>query len=364
MKRKYTKLSVINDPIYGFISIPNQLLFELIDHPYFQRLRRISQLGLTHMVFPGSNHTRFQHAIGAMHLMTQALDVLKMKGVEITSEEEEAAKFAILLHDIGHGPYSHTLEHTLVKGVPHERLSELFMDRLNQDFNGKLTLAIQIFRDDYPKKFLHQLVSSQLDMDRMDYLKRDSFYTGVSEGIINTDRLLSKLNVCDNLLAVEYKGIYSVEQFIIARRLMYWQVYLHKTCVSADHMLMKTLQRAKEIAKTGRSIHCTPSLELFLYNDFTVNDFLQNDKLLDSFAALDDFDIMSAIKTWCLDKDKTLAHLSKCLVNRNLYKTRIQDSTFEQGEIDQLRDQAHKIFDIDQSEVDYYIFIGRLTNHA
>src|SRR3954468_12432734 len=270
------KLKIVNDPIYGFVSLPFEIIFDLIEHPYFQRLRRIKQLGLTNLVYPGALHTRFHHAIGAMHLMQEAILTLKQKDVQITEEEEQAALIAILLHDVGHGPFSHALEHTIVKGISHESISSLLMDKLNKEFNGKLSLAIRIFNDDYPKQFLHQLVSSQLDMDRLDYLKRDSFFTGVSEGVISSDRIIKMLNVIKNELVVEQKAIYSIEKFLIARRLMYWQVYLHKTVLSAETLLMNILKRAKELSAQGKELFATPALQLFLKNDFTEKDFVKD----------------------------------------------------------------------------------------
>src|SRR5437868_6382764 len=268
------KSKIINDPIYGFVTLPGDLIADLINHPYFQRLRRIKQLGMTNLVYPGALHTRFHHAIGAMHLMTEAIDVLRSKEIEITPEEAEATTIAILLHDIGHGPFSHALEHSIAKNISHEDLSALLMEQLNKQFNGRLALAIKIFNNRYKKKFLHQLVSSQLDMDRLDYLKRDSFFTGVSEGIISSDRIIKMLNVVNDKLVVEAKGIYSIEKFLIARRLMYWQVYLHKTVLSAEKLLVNILKRAKELSSQGKDLFATPTLSLFLKNDFTREDFL------------------------------------------------------------------------------------------
>ncbi len=282
------KLKIFNDPIYGFVSIPYEIIYDLIDHPYFQRLRRIKQLGLTNLVYPGALHTRFHHAMGAMHLMTEAIEVLRAKGNEITDEEAKGVTIAILLHDIGHGPFSHALEHSIVNHITHEDISELFMNSLNEEFKGELSLAIRIFNNKYEKKFLHQLVSSQLDMDRLDYLKRDSFFTGVSEGVVSSDRIIKMLNVKNDELAVEAKGIYSIEKFIIARRLMYWQVYLHKTVISAESLLVNILKRAKELAEKQEELFCTPALKVFLYNKFSKNDFKTKPELLDSFAHLDD----------------------------------------------------------------------------
>ena len=270
------KTKILNDPIYGFTNITDTLIFDLIEHPYFQRLRRISQLGLTYLVYPGAYHTRFHHAIGAMHLMQRAISTLRSKGQEISSKEQQAVLIAILLHDVGHGPFSHALEHSIVSGINHENISMLIMDKLNEEFKGKLSLAIKIFRNEYSKAFLHQLISSQLDVDRLDYLKRDSFYSGVSEGIINEDRIISMLNVSHGNLVVDAKAIYSIEKFIIARRLMYWQVYLHKTVLSAEFSLVEALKRAKSLARNGVDIFSTSALREFLQNDHSLENFKIN----------------------------------------------------------------------------------------
>ncbi|GAB5552403.1 MAG: HD domain-containing protein [Saprospiraceae bacterium] len=317
---------ILNDPVYGFIGVPYGILFDLLEHPYFQRLRRIKQLSLTHFVYPGALHTRFHHALGALHLMTQAIETLRSKGVDISDEEATAVYIAILLHDIGHGPYSHTLEHTLIK-VSHERISELFMERLNETFSGQLTLAIQIFKDQYPKHFLHQLVSSQLDMDRMDYLTRDSFFTGVYEGVIGYDRIIKMLAVHEGALVVEEKGIYSVEKFLIARRLMYWQVYLHKTVLSAEQMLIQALKRAKYLVQNGAPLFVPESLHFLLSKNITAADFeAQPIQMLDHFAALDDYDIAYALKQWKMADDRLLAYLSGGLVNRQLFRLQFSNS--------------------------------------
>jgi len=300
------KRKIINDPIYGFVSIPSDLIYDLINHKYFQRLRRIKQLGLTNLVYPGALHTRFHHAIGAMHLMNEALLTLKQKGVVITEEEEQATLCAILLHDIGHGPFSHALEHSIVRGVSHEDISSLLMETLNKEFKGKLTLAIKIFKDAYKKRFLHQLVSSQLDMDRLDYLKRDSFFTGVSEGVISSDRIIKMLDVVNNNLVVEVKGIYSIEKFLIARRLMYWQVYLHKTVLSAETLLVNILKRAKELSAQGKDLFATPTFKKFLQNDYSKKDFVNDPEVLNAFARLDDTDISASIKGWTESDDRIL----------------------------------------------------------
>lgn len=354
------KFKILNDPIYGFISIPSELIFDLIEHPYYQRLRRITQLGLTYLVYPGAYHTRFHHAIGAMHLMQRAVGVLRSKGHEITPEEEEAVYIAILLHDIGHGPFSHALEHTLVRNVDHEQLSTLFMEKLNQEFDGRLDLAIQIFRNQYPKPYLHELISSQLDMDRLDYLRRDSFYTGVTEGAINSERLLTMLNIADNRLVVDSKGIYSVEKFIVARSLMYWQVYLHKTVLSAEFMLVNVLQRAKELAAENVKLPGTQALQTFLYADPGYEDFAKDTTLLDTFAHLDDSDIMAAIKDWCHHEDRVLSDLSRRIVDRRLFKVEIQRGPFEEHYVDDIRQKIQSTFGFTADEASYYL-IERAT---
>lgn len=321
------KYKIINDPIYGFIRLRSDLVFDIIEHPWYQRLRRISQLGLTFLVYPGAYHTRFHHTLGAMHLMHEAIDVLRGKGHHITAQEEEAAAIAILLHDIGHGPFSHALEHSIVNGVPHEYLSLKFMQALNVEFQNKLDLAIQLFTNTYHKKFLHQLISSQLDVDRLDYLRRDSFYTGVAEGNINSDRLVAMLNVKDDQLVVDAKGIYSVEKFIVARRLMYWQVYLHKTVLAAEFMLEKVLLRAAELYRAGQQVFVTAALQPFFERSYTKIDFESGTAALEKFAALDDYDIWVSIKNWQNHSDKILANLSKGLINRNLLKIETFDKS-------------------------------------
>lgn len=315
------KRKIINDPVYGFITIPSEFVFDLIQHPFFQRLRYIKQLSLTHLVYPGALHTRFHHALGAMHLMGEALDILTMKGVEVDDEERESAMIAILLHDIGHGPFSHSLEHTIIEDVSHEDLSIFIMNDLNIHFDGKLELAIKIFEDRHPKKFLHQLVSSQLDTDRMDYLNRDSFFTGVSEGVISFDRIIKMLNVVDNELVIESKGIYSIEKFLIARRLMYWQVYLHKTVLSAEGMLIKILEKAKKLYRESQSYQVSRPLEHFLRNRITRADFAKDRTHLDLFVQLDDVDVLAALKIWLRHDDLVLSALCEGIINRNLYHT-------------------------------------------
>ena len=363
MKTARNKLKIFNDPIYGFISIPFDIILELIDHPYFQRLRRIKQLGMSHMVYPGALHTRFHHAMGAMHLMTEAIEVLRSKGQNISDEEAEAACIAILLHDIGHGPFSHALENTIVENLHHEEMSLLFMRRLNEEFNGRLEMAIKIFTNKYKKKFLHQLVSSQLDMDRLDYLKRDSFFTGVSEGVVSSERIIKMLNVVNDELVVEDKGIYSVEKFIVARRLMYWQVYLHKTVVSAEFMLVNILKRAKFLANNKVKLFCSPHLEKFLYHTYSEKEF-SKPEMLDSFCRLDDYDIQGAIKVWVDEKDKILSQLCNAFVNRRLFKIEIQNKPFSAAYIKQKQEEVIKKFKIDKKDVEYMMITSKIVNNA
>jgi HD superfamily phosphohydrolase len=356
-------MKILNDPIYGFITIRYPIILNLIDHPYFQRLNRIKQLGLSYLVYPGAHHTRFHHAIGCMHLMQNALEVLKVKGIEITEDEELGVLIAILLHDIGHGPFSHALEHTLVHGVIHEDISLLLMDKLNKEFDGKLSLAIQIFTNKYKKKFLHQLVSSQLDMDRLDYLKRDSFYSGVSEGVVSSDRIINMLNVYEDELVIEEKGIYSIEKFIVARRLMYWQVYLHKTVLSAENLLVEILKRAIYLARNGGDVHCSPVLKKFLYESYDVSEFEESD-ILENFTKLDDSDIYSGIKAWCEHSDFTLSSISKSLINRNLPKVLIQREPFEAERIQSLKNQVKESYGITDSEVNHFVISSEIANNA
>ncbi|MGB0933610.1 MAG: HD domain-containing protein [Lishizhenia sp.] len=358
------KKKIINDPVYGFISIPDDIIFDLIEHPYFQRLRRIKQLGLTSMVYPGANHTRFHHAIGATHLMEKAIATIRKKGHTISKEEETAVLIAILLHDIGHGPYSHTLEHDIVSGVSHEAISSFFIERLSKEFGGALDGALRIFENDYEKPFLHQLVSSQLDMDRMDYLNRDSFYTGVSEGVIGSDRIIEMLNVVDNKLVLEEKGIYSVEKFIVARRLMYWQVYLHKTVVAAEHMLINILRRAKVLVEAGDTVFASPALNLFLTKKITLQDFEENPAILDAFAQLDDYDIMGAIKVWQAHKDPVLSLLSKGLVDRKLFKIEVSREPFGPDRLELERQMAQSLFGVSEEESAYFVYTNKLINNA
>ena len=359
-KNEMKKDKIINDPIYGFINIESQLITKIINHPYFQRLREIKQLGLSYLVYPGAKHTRFQHAIGSMYLMQIAINQLRKKNNIITDEESEALKIAILLHDIGHSPFSHALENSLVKNISHESLSSLFMYKLNEAFNNKLSLAIKIFNNNYHKKFLHQLVSSQIDMDRLDYLKRDSFFSGVKEGNINTDRIIKMINVVNDQLVVEEKGIYSIENFLIARRLMYWQVYLHKTVISSENMLIKVLNRAKEII--NKKIFTTPALNIFLKNDFSHNDFINNSNLIDIFSKLDDTDIYVCLKYWMKNEDFVLSNLSKMIVNRNLLKIEIQNIPFSDKKINSFKEKFIKKYNINRDEINYFVFTDKVSN--
>ncbi len=358
------KRKIFNDPVYGFISIPFDLALDVIDHPWFQRLRRIKQLGMSHMVYPGALHTRFHHAIGAMHLMGQAIEVLRYKGHEITDSEAEAVTLAILLHDIGHGPFSHALENSIVHGIRHEDLSLRFMEALNTEFDGKLSLAIEIFTNRYPKKFLHQLVSGQLDMDRLDYLNRDSFFTGVSEGVVGSERIIKMLEIHGDELVVEVKGIYSVEKFIVARRLMYWQVYLHKTVLAAEMMLIRILKRAKELALKGEKLFCSPALETFLYHTYGAEDFSRDPSLLHTFARLDDFDIMSAIKVWADHSDKVLALLSDSFLNRLLFRITLEKSPYPESLIRDKKQEFCQKHGFTPEEAEYFVLTDHISNNA
>jgi HD superfamily phosphohydrolase len=360
-----SKRKIINDPVHGFITISGDLLFNLVEHPLVQRLRRIRQLGLTSYVYPGALHTRFHHALGAMHLMQEAIDTLRLKGIDISDEEAEATLAAILLHDIGHGPYSHALEHSIVSGISHEEISLIFMKQLNEAHDGRLEMAIRIFSNNYPKKFLHQLVSGQLDTDRLDYLKRDSFFTGVSEGVINTERIIKMLTVKDDELMVEDKGIYSIEKFIVARRLMYWQVYYHKTVVAAENMLIGLLKRAKSLILQGESLFATPSLLFFLSNNLDSNDFHTNREVSDWFAQLDDYDILSAMKVWVNHPDPVLSLLSQGLVSRRLFRIIIRNEPFTEEEIQQVKNAIRLSWPgLSQTELSYFIAQGTITNNA
>ncbi len=356
------KLKIFNDPIYGFITIPNTLIYDLIQHPYFQRLRRITQMGLSYLVYPGAHHTRFHHAIGAMHIMQKAVEVLRYKEIFISKEEENALYVAILLHDIGHGPFSHAMEHSIVEEVNHEQISLLFMNKLNEEFDGQLSLAIQIFKGDYHRKFMLQLISSQLDMDRMDYLKRDSFYTGVAEGNINSDRLIQMLNVMDDVLVMEEKGIYSIEKFLMARRLMYWQAYLHKTSLVAELTLTKALQRAKELFHKDIEVECSKPLKYFMEHKVTLENFSNTD--LDTFTQLDDSDIVSALKNWQRHDDFILSSLSKMIINRDLSKIKLNSEKFPVEVLEEMTIRFAKANNITQQEAKYFIFKGKIKNQA
>jgi HD superfamily phosphohydrolase len=358
------KKKIINDPVYGFVSIPSGFIFDLIQHPYFQRLRYIKQVSMTHMVYPGALHTRFQHVIGAMHLMQLAIDTLRSKAVQISEQEEEAALVAILLHDIGHGPFSHSLEHTLIEGVSHEVISSMLMDRLNIQFDGRLTLAITIFNNQYSRKFFHQLVSGQLDTDRMDYLNRDSFFTGVSEGVISFDRIIKMLTVVDDKLVVEAKGIYSVEKFLIARRLMYWQVYLHKTVIGAEQMLIQALRRAKELSNNGVELFATSALHHFLRNKVNAENFISDEVHLEWFTQLDDTDILSALKCWMDHEDFILSTLCKKIVRRDLFRTELRSVDFDVQELAYYKERAKDYFGLNDEEVEYFIYYQAIQNSA
>nr|WP_311456331.1 HD domain-containing protein [uncultured Capnocytophaga sp.] len=356
------KLKIINDPVYGFIHIPNTFIFDLIEHPFFQRLWRISQMGLSHLVYPGAKHTRFHHALGCMYLMQKAVQTLRHKRITISAQEEEALYIAILLHDIGHGPFSHAMEHSLVEGISHEEISLAFMQELNRIFPEKLSIAIEIFQKKYPKAFMNQLVSSQLDMDRLDYLKRDSFYTGVGEGNINSERIIAMLTVKDDTLIVEEKGIYSIEEFLVARRLMYWQVYLHKTSIGAEFLLIKVLERVKELYKEGKHLPMTPALEFFVQNHITKELF--DSKALQLFAQLDDYDIISGLKQWQYSDDKVLSNLSYRLLNRDLLRVKLYKTPITEKEVQSLLQKVAKQYDIPLSLAHYFVFTGEISNTA
>lgn len=359
-----TRKKIFNDPVYGFVSVPYGILFDLIEHPYFQRLRRIKQVSLTHYVYPGALHTRFHHALGAMHLMTEAMEVLRSKGARIDDEEATAACIAILLHDIGHGPFSHTLERTLIN-VEHEALSKLFMEALNEEFEGALSMALDIFNDRHPKKFLHQLVSGQLDMDRMDYLNRDSFFTGVHEGVIGYDRIIKMLDVYEDELVVEEKGIYSIEKFIMARRLMYWQVYLHKTVLSAEQMLIATLRLAKVLSRGGMDLRVPSSLQFFLERELSEDDFYQRrDELLRHFARLDDYDIICALKSFVEGPNPLLAYLSASIIDRRLFKLELQNQAFEAEYKDHIRARILEQSGFGEEALPYLFLEGEESNSA
>ena len=347
------KRKIINDPVFGFLSLPNELVYDVLQHPYVQRLNRIRQLGLSYLVYPGAMHSRFGHSLGAMHLMQEAISSLRSKGVEITEKEATSAMIAILLHDVGHGPFSHVLEHTLVDGVSHEEISLLMMERINMDLNGQLDTAISIFKNEYPKHFLHQLISSQLDVDRMDYLCRDSFFTGVQEGRVASERLLKMLDVRNDKLVVQIKGIYSVEKFLVARRLMYWQVYLHKTSVAAEQHLIKILSRAKELARSGKELFCSPALHYFLYQPVSFDMFSPTSEALEQYALLDDNDVLCAIKAWIAGDDKVLSILSKSFINRQLFRGELLDAALTAEQKQTLNKEYAKAFRITEQEAEF-----------
>jgi HD superfamily phosphohydrolase len=355
------KVKIINDPVYGFLRFPEEEVMQVIAHPWFQRLRHIKQMGMAHLVYPGAVHTRLHHSLGACHLMHEALDVLRSKGAALSDAECVGARLAILMHDIGHGPFSHALEHSLVQGISHETVSRLIMERMNAETGGMLDTAISIFGHDYPRPYLHQLVSSQLDMDRMDYLNRDSFFTGVSEGVIGYDRILQMLIVKDNMLMLEQKAVHSVEKFIIARRLMYWQVYLHKTVLGAEMLIINILRRARELALSGSELFGTPALRHFLYKNISASDFQDDPQHLDAFCMLDDADVTSAIKVWETHDDAILARLCNMLVDRRLYKVMLSNSPLD-GELEDARKEAARITGFSGAELDYFAFSGTTTN--
>ena len=356
------RAKIINDPIYGFIEVDKGIINDLINHKYFQRLRRISQLGLSYLVYPGAQHTRFQHAIGSLHLMNKALIQLENKGLKISKLEKEGVKIAILLHDIGHCPFSHALERTIVKDINHEQLTLIYMHKLNEEFNGKLSLAIKIFENKYERKFLNQLVSSQLDMDRLDYLKRDSFFTGVTEGNIGIDRIISMLDIKDDKLVIEEKGIYSIEKFIIARRLMYWQVYLHKTVLSAENMLIQILNRAKYLYKNSKKIYLSPDLKRFFEKSFSIDEFIKDNTILENFSRLDDYEIYASLKYWIKNKDFVLSNLSQKILDREILKIRIQKIKFNKKTISEYRLNMMKKENINLNESKYFIFSDKVSN--
>ena len=358
------KNKILNDPVFGFITIPNDLIFDIIEHPYFQRLRRIKQLGLTNLVYPGALHTRFHHALGAMHLMQLTLKNLSSKGVDISDEEFNASLIAILLHDVGHGPFSHTLEFSLLNGISHEEISLAFLHKLNADYQGRLDLAIKIFQGSYERKFFHQLVSSQLDIDRIDYLRRDSFFTGVSEGTIGSERIIKMLDVRDDQIVVEEKGIYSIENFLNARRLMYWQVYLHKTSVSAEEMLIQLVKRARYLTQQGVSVLATPALSIFLERTISKDDFKEDADILDVFALLDDSDIWGSMKYWMNHNDFVLSTLSKMILGRKIFKIEMSNAAFSKAQIENIQDKTLNHFNLSKMEAKSFVGRGKISNEA
>ena len=365
-KTSQNKRKLVNDPVFGFINIPSEIIFDLIEHPWFQRLRRIKQLGLSYYVFPGAVHTRFQHVLGAMHLLQNAITVIRSKGHIITEEEAEAATIAILLHDIGHAPLSHSLERKILNNS-HEELTLQFMKCLDHHFKGKLSLAIKIFTNQYHKKFLHQLVSSQLDMDRLDFLRRDSFFTGVSEGVIGSERIIKMLNVSDDNLVIDSKGIYSIEKFLIARRLMYWQVYLHKTVIAVEKLVDKIIDRSRFVIKNEGGLFGTPELLFFLKSSEQLQkkeETLISHDLLVKFAQLDDFDLLTSIKVWTKHTDKILSTLCNNLINRKLFKIELQNKPFAENRIHALKQKVQKVFKISKQDCSYFVFSQTISNTA
>lgn len=363
------KRKIINDPVHGFINIPFDFVLDLIEHPYFQRMQRIRQLGLTSYVYPGATHTRLQHALGAMHLMGQAIQIIRQKGHIITDEEAEAVTAAILMHDCGHGPFSHALEKTIAEGIHHEILSRMMMEQLDREFGGRMALALQIFNGQYHKKFLHQLVSSQLDMDRLDYLKRDSFFTGVTEGVIGSDRIIKMLNVVDDNLVIEAKGIYSIEKFLIARRLMYWQVYFHKTVLSAEKMLYLALKRARDLADMNVDLFCTPALSFFLYfkkhfPHMSIMDTFDRKELIDHFALLDDSDILTSLKVWQDHPDRILSILANHIINRRLFRVKLQNEPISEDKLAQIRQKTMELYNVKHEDIHYLVSHETIANNA
>lgn len=351
---------IINDPIFGFIKIPRGVLLDIVEHPLMQRLSRIKQLGLTSMVYPSAQHTRFQHSLGAFHLMSEAISSLTRKGIFIFDSEAEAVEAAILMHDIGHGPFSHVLEHTLISGISHEEISLLMMEQINREMKGSLNLALKIFKNEYPKKFLHQLISSQLDMDRLDYLRRDSFFTGVTEGNIGSARIIKMLDVHEDSLAVNAKGLYTIENYLMSRRLMYWQVYLHKTTVSSEKVLVNALLRAKRLAGEGKEVFATPCLKYFLYNDINANAFKNDDNAQRAYSMLDDNDIWSALKVWTESNDKILSVLATDIIDRKIFKAEVSDKPFNEEYIENIKDRLSKHFGISKEDTMYFVSIDTI----
>lgn len=363
------KRKIINDPVYGFIGIPGDFVFDLIEHPWFQRLRNIKQLGLTSFVYPGANHTRFQHALGALYLMEMAIQTLRNKGVKISPQEEESTFIAILLHDVGHGPFSHALENSIINNITHEDISLLIMRKLNELYNGKLDLSIEIFSGTYRRKFLHELIAGQVDMDRLDYLRRDSFFTGVIEGSVGSERIIRMLNVVDDSLVIDEKGIYSLEKFLIARRLMYWQVYMHKTVLSSESLLVRVLKRAKELAKNGNDLYATPALKFFLYNKIGPADLVGEGNftpglIAENFMKLDDTDVLVSAKYWSDDSDKVLSDLAGRLSRRDLLAIELQNDSFPADRVDRLKTMTADLMKLSPEMVDYYVFTGSISNLA